>query len=417
MATILLKKARIYDRDTQYHLKQMDVLIEKGIISKIAKNITPPAKAKVVKSKALSVSQGWIDIGTYNGEPGFEYREDLHSLREAALQGGYTGIAPMPTGQPTIDSKGQLHFLMSQGADHIVDIHPIAAITKHREGKEISEMLDLHQGGAIAFSDGDEDHMSEDQLLLAMQYLKTVNGLTIYSACRPTQGHVHEGSVSVAMGIEGIPSHEEVANTTMAIRCSEYADAALLIHNISTAEGLLSIKKATNKGNLSVSVPFLNLLLEDKDVIDFDLNLKVQPPLRSSSDRKALIKAINTGQINIITSNHKPLSLEEKDQPFGDSTSGASTIETVFAGLNTLGSELSTEHMIHCLSNGPREVLGLQKESIKVGQAANLTIFDPEEEVTFDESQIKSKCKNNPLLGRSLRGSILGVIKNTKSTL
>jgi len=414
---ILLRKARIYDIRSKHHKKVMDILIEKGVITKIAKSITAPKKAKVIESKSLSVSPGWLDIGTYNGEPGYEYREDLTSMMDAALHGGYIGVAPFPTGQPTVDTKGQLHFLISSAQDHMVDLHPIGAATKNRAGEELAELLDLNSAGAVAFSDGIDDHMNQDQLIRVMQYLNSIDGITIYNACKQELGHVHEGSVSVAMGIDGIPSHNEVSNVELALRCSEYTGSKLLIHNVSNGVSVKAIKRSSNKKNIAVSVPFMNLIQEDSDVLDFNLNLKVTPPLRDKSDMISLNKAVESGVINVITSNHTPLSIEEKDQPFGLSQAGASTIETVFAALNTYDEHISTERLVHCMSLGPYEALGLPCQEISIGETARLTIFDTKLDVTFDESQLKSKSKNNPYLNQKLIGKVLGVINGMSSTL
>ena len=168
---ILLRKAHIYDVRSQHHDTIKDVLIEKDQISRIAKQITAPPKAKVISSPHLCISPGWLDIGTYNGEPGFEYREDLDSLLSAALSGGYLGLAPFPTGQPTLDNKGQLHYLKSQTADGLVQVFPIASVTKERNGKDLSEILDLSKAGAVAFSDGDDASPNEGLLILSLIHI------------------------------------------------------------------------------------------------------------------------------------------------------------------------------------------------------------------------------------------------------
>lgn len=414
---ILLKKARIYDHRSPHHLKKMDVLIAKGIITSIAKNIKPASKTKVVESPDLCVSPGWVDIGTYNGEPGFEYRDDLNSLRAAAQKGGYCGLAPFPTGQPTIDNKGQLHFLKSKTEGHPVSIYPIAAMTKDRAGKEMSELLDLHASGAVAFSDGAIQSSNKDQLLKSMQYLKGINALTIFEPNDNKDGQLHEGVASVQMGMEGISNLGEESKVYEAIKLSEYANARILIHNISTASGLKEAKLSANKENISFSVPFLNLIKEDTDLLDFDVNLKVSPPIRDKRERKALCKAVESGQINVITSNHQPLSIEEKDQPFGLSQFGASTLESVFSALITHTKELSTERIIHCLSIGPRNVLKIDSPGIKKGENADLTIFDASMTQTFSTSDVQSKSLNNPFLGQSLKGKVIGIINGSKSTV
>lgn len=414
---ILLQKAKIYDIRSSRHLKKMDILIDKGIIKEISKNITAPKKAKVISSKDLSVSPGWVDIGSYNGEPGYEYREDLDSLRDAAAMGGYCGIAPFPTGKPTIDSKGQLLFLRSRSKDEMVDIYPIAALTKGRGGKDLAELLDLHNSGAIAFSDGDSSQLGSDQLLRSLLYLKSINALTIYNPFKTGEGQVNEGPISVQMGMEGIPQYEEESFVHTAIKHSEYAEARVLIHNISTTAGIKEARGSSNKKNISFSIPFMNLISDDSDLLTFDLNLKVSPPLRGKSEKRGLTKAIESGQVNIISSNHRPLSIEEKDQPFGLTKFGASTLEVVFSALNTYANGLSTERIIHCLSNGPKEALELVNPDISKNEYALLTVFDPSDEIKYEDKDLKSKSKNNPFLGQPLKGRVLGIINGNRSNL
>jgi len=198
---ILLRQAHIYDSRSSHHLKTRDILIDKGQIVKIASKLSAPDKAKVVTSPQLCVSPGWLDIGTYNGEPGFEYREDLDSLRAAALQGGYVGLAPFPSGQPTIDNKGQLHFLLAQSEGHLVKVYPIAALTKNCAGTEVAELQDLVQAGAHAFSDGDRTNMDQNEMIRAMQYLRAFEGISIIPVSSSQEGDIHEGTSSVMMGL------------------------------------------------------------------------------------------------------------------------------------------------------------------------------------------------------------------------
>ena len=412
---ILLRKAKIFDVRSRHHLKTSDVLIEKGIITRIAKNIRPDKKTKVVESKSLCISPGWLDIGCFNGEPGFEYREDLESLAQAAQQGGYCRIAPFPTGSPTLDSKGQLAYFKAATTDFVVDFVPIASVTKDRSGIDLAELLDLHNTGAQAFSDGLEDRMSGPQILRCLLYLKTPNALSIFNTCPTGTGHMHEGAISVQMGLEGMPEHLEEERINLITKQSEYAGARILFHNISTTGCLKEISKSTNSGLITTSVAFLNLVKSDEDVLDFDLNLKTVPPLRNN--KKALSKAVESGQVNIITSNHNPRSIEEKDQPFGLSDFGASTLDTVFPALNTYSKGISLERIIHCLSIGPHDTLGLDCPIIAKGSEAVLTVFDPSKSTQFSPESLKSKSKNNPFVDEKLTGQVLGIVNGRKSTI
>lgn len=404
---ILLRNAHIYDVRSRHHNTVKDVLVEKGRITKIAKKITPPSRAQVITSSQLCISPGWLDIGTYNGEPGYEYREDLESLINAAVSGGYAGLAPFPSCRPTLDNRGQLHYLRSQTQNQPVSIYPIASISKNNEGKELSEIIDLSHAGAKAFSDGDATHMSDGLLTRAMQYIKTCDALTIIPAYQNSQGHVHEGSVSVSMGVEGLPVYKELTAINETLEAVKYAEGQVLIYNISSAESIARIKKYNGKGSVTASVSCLNLIRDVEDVQDFNLNLKVNPPLRSSQDKRALAKAVESGAINIITSQHRPLSKEEKDQPFGMSSFGAATIETVFASLLTYA-DISVERLVHCLSVGPREALAVECPTIMVGEEACITVFDTSSKKTYDH--FKTRGTNHPFSGSELTGEVIGLI-------
>ena len=407
---LLLKQATIYDTTSKFHLQKKDILVDKGKIVKIRSKIRKEAKMKQFSSSDLCISPGWLDIGTFNGEPGYEYREDLESLRMAAANGGYCKIAAFPTTDPTIDTKGQLNFLINLTKDHIVEFLPIAALTKERRGQEIAELVDLHNQGAVAFSDGHSHDLQHDQLLRALLYLKSFEGIAIFNANNDKNVQLHEGPISVQLGLEGSPAFLETMNIKNAIAQSRYSKSRLLIHNLSTA----SILKEKDMSNVSFSVPCMNLIYEDRDIVDFDINLKVKPPIRDGSQRKLLIRAINNGQINAITTNHYPLSPEEKDQPYGLSRPGASTIDLAYSALNTHCGEIEKERLIFCLSEGPHKILNLDYSSVQEGQKACLTLFDPNIEYHADQSHIKSKSKNSPFIEKTMKGKVLGIINGTK---
>jgi len=409
---ILLRKARIYDIRSKHHDQVKDVLIEKGSITNISNRITAPEKAKVISSSSLCISPGWLDIGTYNGDPGFEYREDLDSLRAAAIRGGYVAIAPFPSGQPSIDNKGQLHFLKSQTSGHIVDVHPIASISRGQEGRDLADLLDLSVAGAVAFSDGDETSLSQGLAIRALQYLKSCDGVVVLPAYQKEHAHVHEGSASVVMGLEGMPTAREVSAVETILSAQTYTSGKVLIHNISSKESLSRIGKPTQQ--VHISVPALNLVKDDSDVIDFTLSLKVNPPLRSKQDRRALEKAVENGTVNIISSHHRPLSIDEKDQPFGISAFGASTLETVFSSVRHY-TDISVARIAHNLSVGPHEALELDCPVIETGAKAYLSLFDAEEATSVNDTQ--SKGSNLPFEGEELTGKVIGIINGNRSAI
>jgi len=353
-----------------------------------------------------------LDIGCFNGEPGYEYREDLDSLKAAAAKGGYTHLAPFPTSSPTVDTKGQVQYLLSKNTDHPVKILPIASLSAGRQGKDLAELIDLSHAGAVAFSDGKKG-TSTSLLERGLQYLKGRKEKVIHVINTKDElgvGQINEGKASVYLGLPGLPEHKEIQAVEKAIAAARYTEGDILIHNISLEASLTSITKAkkTHK-NIDVSVAFMNLIHSEDDLLDFDANKKVLPPMRMAKELKKLSKGVTTGQITVITSNHTPRSKEEKDEPFGQSAFGASSLASTFTALVT-HSDISTESIISCLSDGPYRALGLEIPLIANGEVANLTLFDPTMTTEILSKEDPSLSNNNPYHGHNMTGRVLGIV-------
>jgi len=412
---ILLKQVKLIDQRSKHHNKKVDVLIQKGVIAKIGKSIKTPSRTKVWKKKNTHVSIGWFDIGTQIGEPGYEQRETLESISKLAIKGGYTGIACFPNTNPTLDQQANIAFIINHAKFQPIDILPIGAVSKACEGKEIAEMVDMHHAGAVAFSDGDHTLHHSGILLRALEYAKGFDGLIIHKPANKeiqSNGVIHEGNTSIHLGMPGIPSIAESLTVHRDCEICSYAKGKLLIHSISAADSVKEIKAYKRKGHqVDGSIPYLNLVHTDKQLSSFDANLKVMPPLRAEADRKALVKAIASDDITVITSNHQPLEPEIKDKEFFYAPFGAIGLQTSFAAVNTFcGKELELEKMIHALSVGPREALGITAPTIDVGSHANLTLFDPKEKWTFTKDINQSKSVNSPFFGHEFIGKVQGII-------
>jgi len=406
--SILLKNARLYDSRSKYHLKRVDLLIKDGKIKKIKSR-----GVEVVKSKNLSVSPGWLDIGAYNGEPGHEALEDLNSLKKSAAAGGYIYLATLPTTAPSIDSKSQITYLQKNNDNGVTEILPVACATQGAKGAVISEMIDLDLSGAVAFTDGPDHEINRGQLLRILQYLKRIDGIYIHYLkhnCLVSNGQISEGAQSMKLGLVGMPKTEEKLETLNAIEIARYVGSDIHIHNVSTPD---VIQKSADI-QISYSVPFLNLIHTDKDLEGFNTNLKVIPPLREQSDKNGLIKLINSGKINCVNSNHRPVLQEDKDKEFGMAKFGNIGLQHCYAALNTHATKLEQERLIHCLSQGAYEYLKLDAPRIEVDQEARLTIFDPD--IKSDSGPSHAKCANNPFEGENLTGCIIGVINGLKDT-
>ena len=412
---ILLKHVKVIDRRSKHHNKKVDVLIQKGIISKIGKSLKAPSKTKVWEKKNTHISVGWFDIGTQIGEPGFEQRETMDSISRLAIKGGYTGIACFPNTNPTLDQQSNIAFIINRAKSQPIDILPIGAVSKGCEGKEIAEMVDMHHAGAIAFSDGEHPLYHSGILLRALEYAKGFDGLIIHKPGNKeiqATGVIHEGDTSIHLGMPGIPSIAESLTVHRDCEICGYAEGRLLIHSISAEDSLKEIKTYKRKGfHIDGTIPYLNLVHTDKQLNGFDANLKVLPPLRNESDRKALVKAIASEDITVITSNHQPLEPELKDKEFFYAPFGAIGLQTSFAALNTIcGKDLDLEKMIHALSIGPRKALGMETPQLEVGSEANLTLFDPKEKWTFTKDLNESNSVNSPFFGSTFVGKVQAII-------
>lgn len=407
---VLIKQAKIHSPKSKHHGKVMDILVKSGKIAAIKKRITIDQRIKTVTSPDLHCSAGWIDIGAQSGEPGYEHRGTLTTLAQCAKAGGYTHVAVLPNTQPTADTKAALSYITSHPANKLSRLLPIAALSKAAQGQELTEMLDLHEAGAIAYSDGLHNVEKAGLLLRALQYAKRIDGIVIQHAhdnsIKP-DGQMHEGPMSTQLGLPGLPAIAEEMAVQRDIQLAQYAEAPLLLHAISTAASCKAIKKAKKSQPIEATVPFINLLESDQALSTFDALYKVQPPLRSADDRTALIKAVKNQVVKAIVSNHQPLDTEHKALEFPYATPGMTGLEVVFASLNDRG-VLPLEQLIYALSEGPRDLLGMDMPVIEVGAVADLTLFDPATSWTYSRSH--SKSQNTPYLGQTFTGGVIDTV-------
>ena len=413
---ILIKKATVLDANSKHHRQCKDLLIENGIILKIDENIQT-SDAEVFEAENLHVSQGWTELNARFGEPGYEYKEDLNSGMSAAAKGGFTQVALMPSTKPCIQRKSDVNFLTNYSAHHIVNIHPVGALTEDRKGEQITEMYDMHKAGAVAFSDDKRSVENANVMKIAMLYAKNFDGLIMsFSSEKKTtqQGQMNEGITSTKLGLKGIPSLGEEMQLARDLQLCEYTDAKVHFSTITTAASVKMIREAKNKGlKITADTSSYHLLLDDSELERFDSNLKVNPPLRSKKDVKALKKAVKDGTIDVICSDHYPQNIESKKCEFDLASFGMVNLETSFSAANTaLKEELSIEEIIPKLTSIPRKILGLETTIIEEGAFADLTLFDPELKWKLDKSEIVSKSKNTALAGKEFTGKALAILNN-----
>lgn len=410
----IFRNIRIIDPNSPNHQQVRDVWIKDGTIVEIKAKINLNKKVKEIQGKDTCLSPGWIDLGCLHGEPGFEHRETLESIANAACKGGYTSICCFPNTHPVIHSKSEVNFIKTKSENLPVHIYPIGALSKECKSEELAEILQMDEAGAIAFSDGKKPIQKSGLLMRALEYVRLIpNGLIINSSVDKGiagSGQMHEAFTSTSLGLKGIPSLSETIHLYRDIEILKYTQSRLLIHKLSTAEAVSQLKLDRSKiKNLYCSVSVFNLLYNDTQLEDFNTNLKLEPPLRSERDRKALVKGVQDGTIDIICSDHTPWDTEMKDLEFQSAAFGAINLETAFAAYSTLLSkELSIDQWVQAVSINPAKILQIPISTIQVGSTGDFTWFDPNKEWTYKLEDSASLSKNSPFIGKTFKGKVLG---------
>lgn len=412
----LLKSAVIVDASTKHHLKKRDVLIENGIITKIAASISD-SKAKEIKLPNLHISQGWFDPSVSFGEPGYEERETLENGLKTAALSGFTDVAVNANTFPVTDTKGNIKFLKSRSEGQAVSLHPIGALTVKSEGNDLAELFDMQSEGAVAFYDYKLPIENPNLLKIALQYTQNFNGLVQSFPFDPSiarNGMMNEEINSTQLGLKGIPALSEELQITRDLYLLEYTGGKLHIPTISTKKSVQLIKEAKKKGlQVSCSVAVANLCLTDDALQTFDTRFKVLPPLRTKKDIQAIIKGLKDGTIDGVTSDHNPMDVEHKNTEFDHAEFGSIGLESCFGALHSV---MDLETTIAGL-NGLKGIFGIEATSLSEGNTANITLFDPSKAWTFREEDIFSTSKNAALLNESLKGKAYGIFSNKRLVL
>ena len=416
--TTLLKSATIIDASSPHHHQQTDILIVNGQIAQIAQNIDAEEDFDVVNLENLHVSTGWFDTSVCFGEPGYEERETVSNGLQVAAKSGFTAVAVNPYTHPYIDSKADVQFLINKAHNSATDLYPIGALTQAAKGIEMAELFDMKQSGAIAFGDYGLPIQNDNLMKIALLYAQNFDGLVMSFPKNKSitgEGIVNEGINSTRLGLKGAPALAEEIQIARDIFLLEYTGGKLHIPTISTAKSVELIKAAKAKGlNITCSVAAHHLFLTDDELHGFDSNVKVTPPLRTEEDRIALIEGLKDGVIDILTSDHNPIDIENKKLEFSLAKYGTIGLESLFGAGNTV---LDLDTFIHAISTRPREIFGLEALSIQEGERANLTLFNPDGSYTFTKDHILSTSKNSAFLNKELNGTVYGIVSNQKLIL
>lgn len=412
---ILIQSAEIIDPGSPFHQKEKNVLINNGRIAAIGdKNHSAD---KIVKADGMKLSAGWLDLGTYIGDPGLEYKEDLESGARAASAGGFTEIAVLPNTQPCVQTKNEISYLVRGNQERLVQIHPMASVTQNNKGEELTEMIDLHAAGAVAFTDGLKPVWHTDIFLKSLQYLQKFNGVLID---HPEDywlnlfGQMHEGVNSTRLGLKGMPRIAEEIVVGKNLELLQYAGGRLHFARISTPRSIELIKAAKRKNQVTCDVAVYQALLDDSMLGGFDTNYKVNPPLRERADIDSIIKGLRDGTIDVICSGHVPQDEESKNLEFDKAEFGIIALQTFCANLTALSKVVDWDLLIEKITKRPRQVLQLENPRIEDDAPANLTLFDPSHKWILNDESNYSKSKNSPWFGKELTGKAVAVFNNGK---
>ncbi len=415
MTNCLIKNITVLNKDSEHNGKNVDVLIEAGKIIQIDKSINS-ANAETIDFSGAYLTPGFCDLYVNINDPGFEYREDIKSVASAALAGGFTTICATANNYPITQTKAQVEYIINNSKNSAINILPIGAVTENFDGKTPTEMLDMHHAGAIAFADVPHSIKDSGVLLRALQYVQSFDGLIITLPFDKTligDGQVNESEVSVRMGMKGITNLSEYSIVQRDIELLKYTGGKIHFVGISTKESIDLIRNAKiDNLNVTCSVFVHHLISDENDVKNFESNYKVFPPLRSQTDQLGLIEALKDGTIDCISTQHTPLNIDEKNVEFEVADFGIIGLETAFGLLNKkLGNIISKERLIELLSTNPKKIIHQENKE------QDFVILNFEEEYTFSEKHIKSKSKNTPYIGQSLKGKVKAVFTKGKLIL
>jgi dihydroorotase len=409
---IILKSAKVINVESKHNGSKQDILISEGKIKKIGSSISVK-NAKTISVKNLHVSTGWFDSSVSFGEPGYEERETLLNGANVASKSGFTDLLLNPSTKPVLDNQTDISFIKSKSLNSSCNIHPIGALTLSSESKDLAELYDMKNSGAVGFYDFKKPILNSNLLKTALLYSQSFNSVIMsYPQDNSVAkgGLINEGTISVNYGIKGIPNFAEEIQIARDLHVLEYTGGKLHIPTISTKKSLELIKKAKSKGlNVTCSVAVHNLIFNDKKLKDFDTRFKVLPPLREEKDRIALVNGVKTGLIDMVTSDHLPIDLENKKTDIENAKYGTIGLESIFGSLLSL---FDLNQTIEILSRG-REIFNIEKPEFEVGSKASLSLFTIND-YEFSKADILSKSKNSAFLGMKMKGKPIGVINGNK---
>ena len=408
---ILIKSARITDNQSPHNNTSKDILISNGIIENIGTSITEP-DAVLISAQELHVSQGWVDFKSAFYDPGHEERGGIQKGLDDLALGGFTHVGVLPTNSPTTDDKTSVEYKARLANGHCVTLHPIGAVSKKQEGKELAALFEMSQAGTQWFSD-DEQPLNEGLLTRALLYSRDFNGRIIVSPRTKNfvmGAQVNEGLGSTRTGLKGAPAVDERVAILKGIEIAKYTDCPIHFNGISSASSLPLLSQAKTEGiKISADVHLMNVCFTEDQILDFDTRFKVSPVLREEADRLALAQALDKELIDALVLDHRPYVVDDKQVTFDEAEFGAPQATTAYPALLTK-SGLSNDRIVHLLSIRNRETFGIKTNPIQIGSIADLTCYSPSIEWQLPTSINDNAC--NPFASTLLKGRAIAVINN-----
>ncbi|MEC9201328.1 MAG: dihydroorotase [Pseudomonadota bacterium] len=394
---------------------------EEGIIA-CGKDIPLPQDVTTIDGTGLVTTPGLIDMQVFIGEPGGEYRETLATASQAAAAGGVTTMIMMPDTQPVIDDAALVDYISRRArGTALVNVHPMAGITKGLDGVMMNEFGLLHEAGAVAFTDGSRSVMNARIMQKAMSYAANFNALIMHHAIDTNlvgEGVMNEGELAIRLGLSGIPVIAETIMIERDIRLVEATGARYHIAQISSRESIDIVRQAKDKGlPVTCGVSSNHLMLNQNDVENYRTFAKLMPPLRTEEDRQALIEAIADGTIDVIVSGHNPQGEDAKRRPFGEAEFGSIGVETLLAAGLTLHHEVKVPltRLIEAMSTTPARLLGLSAGTLSIGHPADLILIDIDAPWIVDADNLHSRSRNAAIEGRKVQGKVTETIVSGKT--
>ena len=416
---ILLANARIVDPSRDFDMVG-DLLIADGVIREAKKGIGAagvPEGTDVIDCRGKLIAPGLIDMRAFVGEPGAGYRETFASASQAAAAGGVTTIVCQPNTSPVIDDPATVDFVLRRARDTaIVHVHPMAALTKDLEGKEMTEIGLLKAAGAVAFTDGDKSVTNAQVMRRALEYAGDFDALIVHHTEDPDligDGVMNEGEFGARLGLLGIPKAAETIMLERDIRLVALSGGRYHAASITCGESLEVLRRAKDAGlNVTASCSINHITLNETDIGPYRTFLKLSPPLRAEEDRKLLVNALASGLVDMVMSDHNPQDVEVKRLPFAEAAPGAIGLETMLvAGLRLMhAGDVDLVTLLRAMSTRPAELLNLPGGTLKSGAIADVIVVDLETPWVLDPGELKSKCKNTPFDEARMTGRVVRTI-------